>query len=1037
MENETPTPDVSYMGLIRQKGFLPFLSAEFLAAIVDSGLQSFLVFWAVAIGKQLGDESIGDKYTALVNTFFSLPYLIFLGYAGYLADKVSKKRVIVWVKIAQVVLCIPLIGALYYESFGLAVTAMFLLMIRTTIFFPAKVGILPELVPKTHLSMGNSIAWFSIFLAIIIGSVMGGTLFDYLSASKTFYLFGFFQLAVSIFDLMISLRIPNVEYTPTERPFPINPFGDLLRGAKQIVKRYSFLISILGLAWFWFLGSIIKSMLPRYGVDTLGLSMTISSTLYGFTAVGIALGCGSAGYLSKERVEIGLIPLASIGISLGLALMVFATSYWFAAVALTIVGFAAGLFIIPIYSYLHHYSASHERGRLFATANYFDTIGMLAAAAVIYVFGTIGLPTKVQFIAVFVATLGVTLFCLRRLPAVLLRFINVLLMNFVYRVQVKGADNIPKRGGALIVANHVSYIDGLLLYASLPRQVHFMIHHNFFKVAAFRWVFEALKFIPVYDGKRAAESIEKAQNVIRRGGIVFIFPEGTLTRTGNMQPFRKGLERIMAPFANNKEEAQPPIIPMYLDRVWGSLFSFERGRVFFKMPRKFPSRVTLTLGAPLEAGTSAWKVREAVQNLGAQAQQAHSSPHDTLLHHFLTMVHKNTWRRAIGSPHAPAWTYSRLYKVANNIAKRLSQEADAKTVAIQISDPMLNAAANVACVLAKKTAFNIPDHLEKAELNDLMNTHAVEHVLTAGELLHTLPPNIETINIKEHTYTTLANSLNILALKLLPKKVYHTFFSQGNHVTTTDTALLVYDAPSKKCLRFTHHNVVSSVQAFSQVFYTQPAKTVLATLPLSTIAGLNYNLWFPLLNGLNVIYAVDALREDNANANLERLVQQYPVAFMFNDYNFIQSQIISNSHALNAIDNVICLHTTEELQTTQRDGDISNDNVFEGLYVPEACGLVSVNVKDYEAKSIRQLGSKAGTLGHPLPGYSVMVVNDANEMLPPNQQGTLAVSSSSLTEDSIIINGYLKTSLQTQLDLGGFLQCPNSATAEEEPEEEA
>ena len=352
----------------------------------------------------------------------------------------------------------------------------------------------------------------------------------------------------------------------------------------------------LGIAYFWFLGALLQMDLLLYGKNVLGATDVQVGMLQTFIAVGIGTGSLAAGRLSGNKVELGLVPLGALGIGLSaLALALLPPHFGMAAGLLIALGMAGGLLIVPLNAFAQHRSNHGETGRLVATINFMSTLGVLLASGVLWACQTLFFMLADHVLLVFgLGTLVGTVLVVRLLPAFLVRFCLWLLTHTLYRIRVVGQTHFLQRGPALLICNHVSFVDGFLVGASTDRFVRFMVYRGFYEHPALNWLFRAMYAIPIAGGdpERVAASIESARQALLDGHVVCIFAEGAISRTGNLLPFKRGFERIV-------DKLDVPIIPVHLDRVWGSIFSFKDGRFLWKWPRQLPYPVTVSFGAPM------------------------------------------------------------------------------------------------------------------------------------------------------------------------------------------------------------------------------------------------------------------------------------------------------------------------------------------------------------------------------------------------------------------------------------------------------
>ncbi|MGD0509323.1 MAG: MFS transporter, partial [Terriglobales bacterium] len=441
---------------------------------------------------------------------------------------------------------------------------------------PSKYGLLPELLPEARLSWGNGVLELGTFLAVIAGGVSGAFLADVFPARQGWS--GLIFLSLSFVGLIFSLGITKVPAADPTKTFRANPIGDLWMQGRLIRKDRVLCLAVLGNTYFWFLGALLTANIVFYGSDVQHISSTRTGILQAAVAIGIGLGSLTAGYLSGGKVEYGLIPLGSVGMTVfGVLLSRPSLSFDHVLVLLAALGFSAGFFAVPVNALIQHRPDEKDKGGVIAAANLLSFVGIGGAAGVYYVFQHYShLTPPAIFLCAALATVAATIYVLYLLPDALLRLLLWIATHTLYRIHLEGRDNVPAKGGALLVPNHVSMVDAVLLIASIDRPIRFLMFKGSYDHPLVKPFAKIMGVIPISSQLRPREMIQSlrtATQALQDGEIVCIFPEGQMTRIGQMLPFRRGMERIV-------KGVDVPIIPVNLGGVWGSVFSFERGREF-------------------------------------------------------------------------------------------------------------------------------------------------------------------------------------------------------------------------------------------------------------------------------------------------------------------------------------------------------------------------------------------------------------------------------------------------------------------------
>lgn len=1026
MDHQLIREPITYGSLLRKQGFVPYLIAEFLSAFSDNAYKFFLMFMISA----MFDRDTSAAYISLIGVVFVSPYLLFLGYSGYLSDRYSKRNIFIYVKLSEIFITVLILLAFLIGNTEFMLVCLFLMMTRSCIFFPAKVGLVPELLSKKYLSLANSLLWMSIFIASILGALTGGILFQLYGMQS--WIVGVILIGVAILGYINSLRIPKLEFTSSNKPFPINPWRDIIDSIKTIRRRKSIAVAILGIGWFWFLGSLFQTILPLYGKEILKVDETSTALLQAFIGLGIAFGCAVAGWLSRDTYEPGLIPFGAIGIAVGTLWAAFSgDSYTQTALAFGLTGFSAGLFIIPLYTFLHQRAKGNERGRIFATANYIDTIGMLMASGAYWVFATtiFRLPED-KILALFgIITVFITIYALRTLPIFFFRVFNFLLTRISYRIKAYGLENIPDRGGVILVPNHVSYIDGLLIWAACrKRNISFMIYHKLYHLKIFNWLFKILRYIPVYEGRRVKESLDIAKEHLRKGGTICIFPEGELTRTGSMLPFRRGVEKLI----ESIQSKDVPIIPVYIDQIWGSIFSYERGRFFFKIPHEFPSKISITFGKPMASDTTSQDIRKAVTELGYNSVKQRKSKKDILPLEILKVAKKRWFSPMLTMPQMKPIHYGKLISSSLKFIEFLTHRlnSDSKIIGVISNPSLFSVITNLALLFMNRTVVNMSSDLSDKEIIKACKRLNVQEILcceTSRKLGDIQTHMVLSEDLKTNTFKIklIGIGLFFLPSTFLVRKIL------GNTAGPDDVAAILMPSQNNETpIHITHYNILSNTEAFSQLLFMRHNDWILAESSYQTSVGYIGQFWYPLLNAVGVACTNASEQELTVNT-INALMRQYKITLLISGSEFYR-KILSSGQALTFpnIRFAVSVGNLKDESMYKEFEDRIQVELFEGFGVPELPLVVSLNHYNYISGGVKQIGAKKGSFGKPLPGIIAQIVDKGTkEVLSMNEEGLLMVKGPNISANVETEDGWINTHRKAFIDSEGFLHLVSEADA--------
>ena len=599
-----------YSDTLRQPGFLLFLHA-----IPRRVQRQFLKIVVSFIALDLATNG-ADNYVELIAFLFILPSALFSGYAGHLADVYSKRTILVAVKMFEIIIMVLALGAFFTGHIQAMLAGVFLMGLHATFFSPAKYGILPEMLPEKELSRGNGLLEMSTFMAIILGTSVGGAIFALWKHNLP--VIGIMMIAVAVVGSLTSLRITRVPASGAAKLMRLNPFGEVVDGLRRLRAERPLWLTVIGI-------SFLVSRRARadqstfFGKELLQLDEFHIGLLGTFLAVGIGAGSLAAGRLSGDHIELGLVPLGSVAMGVGLGLVALsAPSYLLTGMSLVLLGFSAGLFAVPLNALLQQRSDKEEKGQLIATNNFMNTIGIFLAAAIHWI-----LKTPLHFspdsiiLLTGLVTLAGTAVILYLLPDYFVRFILWLVTHTIYRITVIGAENLPARGPALLVSNHVSFVDALMIGGATARFVRFMLHRDYYDLKSLHWFFRLMHSIPVSATNRRdiVQSLRHARNELDKGHIVCIFAEGAISRVGHLLPFKRGFEKIV-------DGTNIPIVPVHLDQLWGSIFSFKSGPIFLETAEKLFLSCDRLFWLAASPDATVQEVRNAVLELESNALAA-------------------------------------------------------------------------------------------------------------------------------------------------------------------------------------------------------------------------------------------------------------------------------------------------------------------------------------------------------------------------------------------------------------------------------
>ncbi|MBZ9612960.1 MFS transporter [Rheinheimera maricola] len=609
---------MSPLKLVVSRRFLPFFLTQASGAFNDNVFKNALMLMLTfAAANALPWDT--DLTMNLAAGLFILPFLLFSATAGALADAVCKTRLMQALKLLEIGLMLLAAAAFYFQQYVLLLGVLFLMGSQSAFFGPVKYAILPQLLTDKELLAGNAWVEMGTFVAILLGTITGGLLVGLADAPLWI---GAVVVLFSVLGYLISRQIPAVGEVAAAEPFRFAPWQQTKATIKISYANRTLYLSIMAISWFWFLGASYLTQFPNFTKTVLGGDNTVVTALLVAFSVGVGIGSMLCERLSGDRVELGIVPIGSVGLTVfGVSLFFsnpaalpaellnlpqyLATAFgWWVLIDLTLIGVFGGLFIVPLYALLQQRAEPQQRARVIAANNIFNALFMIVSAIAGIVFLTVlDLSIPEYFLVLAIMNVVVALYVYSQLPEFVLRFVIYLLSHTMYRVSSRGLEHIPAEGAAVLVANHVSYVDALLIAGAVRRPVRFVMEKGIYDLPVANWLFKAARTIPICSKQKNEAVYEAAFAAIKReleaGNLVCIFPEGRLTKNGEIDSFRPGIERILA-------ETPVPVVPMALQGLWGSFFS-HHGHGAFKFKGRFWSKVSLLadIAVPAAAANAA------------------------------------------------------------------------------------------------------------------------------------------------------------------------------------------------------------------------------------------------------------------------------------------------------------------------------------------------------------------------------------------------------------------------------------------------
>lgn len=1052
---ETSTAD-DHRGGLGSRSFLGLLATQFLGAVNDNMFR----WLVVPIGKEIVAELYGPKHVPVALSAglacFVVPYILLAAPAGHLADRYSKRTVIVACKVAELVIMLLGVAAILTGGFSstLALCLMFavvaLMGSQSALFSPSKFGSIPEIVRSERISAANGLVGMTTVLAIVVGTVAGNLLYVLTKplGLHLWWIWAAALIGVASVGLLCSLLIQPLRGANPARTFPFNAAGQTIRDLGALASNRPLFRAALGTMVFWGLGALAQMNVDRLVGYQFGLGQEYVGISLAVLALGIGVGCLLAGLWSAGRVELGIVSLGAGGIAvsailLSLALWIFPAAtgalpwaaFVWACLWLLMLGISAGLYDVPIQAFLQHRSPSESLGSILAASNLLTNSAMLLAAGLFWVCsGPLGLGPEGIFLLLGIATVPVFLYVVWLLPGATVRCLVWLLSHTIYRVRVEGRERVPERGGALLVSNHVSYIDGILLLLHTYRPIRMVAYADYVQRWWIRYLAKDMGTIPISPGKRSVvESIRTARQAVRDGELVCIFPEGHVTRTGQMGPFRPGFLSIL-------KGTGAPLIPIYLGGLWGSIFSYERGKVFWKWPRRWPYPVWIRLGPPIIGPADTEQVRQAVASLGEKAMERDEEM--ILPGKFLRMCRANLRRTKVADSSGAELTGAQMLTRALVLRRLLRREVlgkDEQYVGLLLPPSTGAVLANAALALDRRVAVNL-NYSESAEVvaaaieqAGLRRVLTSRRVMESKEMQRFRDLGVELVYLEDlKDRVTMADKLAAAAATwLMPASMLQRRLGL-TRVDPDDVLAVIFTAGSTgipKGVMLTHRNVGSNMEGFDSVLQLKESDVLVGILPFFHSFGYTVTLWTALTLPPKVVYHYSP-REPRP---IGKLCRRHGATILIATPTFLRWYTRGcQPEDFAKLDVVITGAEKLPVDLADKFEEKFGIRPVEGYGTTELSPVVGVNVPPSRMTTTTGQGSREGTIGRPLPGVAAKVVDpETGEDLGVGRSGMLLIKGPNVMKGylgkpeltaRVIRDGWYETGDIAEIDADGFIK---------------
>lgn len=1004
--------------------FIGLLLTQFLGATNDNILR----WLVIGLGKEYVQKDQISTVLAVGSGCLVLPYLLLAAPAGYLADRFSKRDVIIKCKIAEIVIMAAAVAAILIGNIYLMFAIVAVIGSQAALFGPSKLGSIPEMLRSNKISSANGLLGLTTVIATVVGTVVG----NWLSLEEVtgrygqerWWISALVLVGVATTGWIASLLIMPLRPANPHRVFPWDMARQTLRDLKILAHDRALLRVALGIMFFWTLAMLANMNIDQFASEgSEANKQTQVSALLGALIVGVGLGSVLAGLWSGGKVELGILPLGAGGLALFSFLLYtvegvlvdpaggYTPSYIVACGFLLLLGVSAGLFDVPLAAFMQDRSPPKHRGAILAASNFLTFGGMLIAAIGYWLLrrpvdGEAFFSSREIFLLCGLATIPVFVYIVVLIPQATIKFLAWLTAHSVYRIHLYQRENIPEQGGAILVPNHISWLDGLLLTTTSSRQVRMVVDRDLLTSWWARGLAKIMGAIPIKASPKAARrAIETAREALRAGDLVCIFPEAGISRSGQLQSFKPGVLEI-------QRGTGAPLIPVYLDELWGSIFSFRGGRFFWKWPTAHPRRVSIWFGNPIAQPKDIFEVRQAVQDLGAEAVAGRKQRTAALPRAMIRNCRKKLFRPKIADTSGVELTGGKLLAgtlVMRRLLLRHTLAPDDKYVGLLLPPSVASVLANAALSMTGRITANLNYTASPEVLNACISRAGIRRIITSRKFIEnramekfkgTLAVELiylEDLREKANRGDKLAAALGAY---VAPGALLDWLLGL-HHIRGDDVATVIFTSGSTgtpKGVMLTHHNIATNVEAIDQVVHPRTTDSILGIVPFFHSLGFTVTLWGPLLLDIRAAYHFSPL---DARI-IGKLARARAATILLATPTFLRGYLRRcEREDLESLEIVVAGAEKLPLALCEAFEREFGVRPVEGYGTTELSPLVSVNVPPSRSMSL-EIDCKEGSVGRPVPGVSVKVADpETNEPLALGTPGMLLVKGPN------VMKGYL------------------------------
>ena len=1010
--------------LLKVTGFLPYLAIAFLNASVD--LAHKITIQNVLLKTYSGDTLF--ILTAVINAMILLPFIFLFSPSSFINDKFAKTKVIRICAVFGVVISVAVLISYLLGAFGVAFALTLILAAQSAIYSPAKYGIIKALVGTERLGTANGVIQALTIVAILVSSFLFSFIFENLYIQgenseeilKSVYPIGIFLVVFSALEAFFAYKLPYISETNEQSgEFELKRYislSYLRENLKEVRSDKNIWLSIAGLSIFWGISQIIIAAFPAHykAVFNDDSSLAVQAIL-AVSAIGIAFGSYVAGSMSKLHIELGIVPMGAIGIFFSLLFFAFGSSIGVVSLSSFAFGFFGGIFIVPLNAMIQYFAPQKSTGKIMAANNFLQNVSMLLFLAIGIGLVYFEISTTGLFVFTALVCLIGSFYAILQLPHLFTRLLLLPFLKTKYRFFVEGLQNLPQSGGALLLGNHISWIDWLVLQAASPRGIRFVMYRTIYNKWYLKQIFKFFKVIPIGAGA-SKESIELVRECLKNGEVVALFPEGHISYNGQINEFQKGFELII------RDLEEICIVPFYLRGLWGS--SFSRASKFYKdLTSKNGRRdIIVAFGKPITTFINAAKMKQKVLELSFSSWESFISRQKPLTSEWLNNAKESKFKECVSDSTGLNLSNLKFITAVLVFIKIFKRELkDEKNIGILLPSSSIAAIVNMALLAMGKVSVNLNYTLNETSLNHALRKANINTVITSSKFLEKLA--LKGFDLKD-AMSGRAKFAEDLSASVSKKEKFlallTAFFAPAwliklcyfRPVSLEDTATILFSSGSEgepKGIELSHKNLLANIKQISELLNFKKDDVILNSLPVFHSFGLTVTTLMPLCEGIKMVSVPDP----TDGATIGKMAARHSVSIIFGTSTFFRLYTRNKKlHPLMFQSARMVVAGAEKLKPEIKDEFRLKFGIeiYEGYGATETAPVAAVNMPNIlEKESLKELTfNRPGSVGMPLPGTIIKIIDpETLEELETGTDGLIVIGGSQ------VMKGYLNDEAKT------------------------